>query len=81
MPTIENIRTEALALSIPERAELARDLLLSLEGDECEEELDADLMEELQIRLDLVALGNYVASDWQESLERVRKLLHQERQS
>jgi len=80
MPTIENVRTEALSLTTPERAELARDLLLSLEGDECEAELDPDQMEELEARLDLVASGNHVASDWQESLERVRKLLHQGRQ-
>ncbi len=75
MSAVDHIRDQALSLDDSERAMLARDLLVSLESSGPEEEAQSDWAAEIQTRSDAVARGEFSASDWRESVERVRKHL------
>ena len=75
MSTVDNVRDQALKLDEPERATLARDLLISLEGVEADEDAQSAWATEIQARSDAVARGEFSASDWRESLQRVREHL------
>jgi hypothetical protein len=73
MSTVDHIRDQALTLDDTERAMLVRDLLVSLEGIGPEEDAEPAWAAEIQARSDAVARGEFSASDWRESVERVRK--------
>lgn len=75
MSAVDNVRDQALKLDEPERATLARDLLVSLESVEPDEDAPSAWATEIQARSDAVASGEFSATDWRESVERVREHL------
>jgi putative addiction module component (TIGR02574 family) len=81
MSTVDDIRNQALELSPEDRARLARDLLLSLEPETRQEESESAWAGEIEARSAAVARGEFTASDWRESLERIRETLSKRRRS
>ena len=79
MSAVDHVRDQALSLDDSERAMLARDLLVSLESTSPDEGAQSDWAVEIQARSDAVARGEFSASDWKESVERVRKHLARRR--
>jgi hypothetical protein len=79
MGTVDNLRDQALKLDEPERATLARDLLVSLEDIEPDADAQSAWTTEIQSRSDAVACGEFSASDWKESVQRVREHLAKRR--
>jgi Putative addiction module component len=79
MTTIETF-SQALQLSESDRAELAHQLLLSLET-ECDEpaEVDAAWNAEIESRMDEIAKGNHATRDWRGSIQAVRNELNEGR--
>ncbi len=77
MDSADNIRSQALGLSAAQRASLVHDLLVSL--DEAGPDADADVAwaEELEARSAAYVAGEAQASDWQESVARLRASLKQ----
>jgi hypothetical protein len=80
MHTADDILSQALDLPLADRAWLARDLLLSLESDESDDDAEATWADEVEARSDAVARGEFTAADWRESVARIRREL-QKRQS
>ena len=64
---------QALQLPEPERASLARQLLLSLEPEDFDIDSEAAWAVEIEARLDAVAQGRFAAREWREALENIRK--------
>lgn len=62
-------------LSDRDRAELARQLLLSLEGIQSESDLDEAWEAEIERRLAAHDRGETAAIDWEESVERARRAI------
>jgi hypothetical protein len=77
---INDLRSQAMELGESERALLARDLLLSLDRDVHEDARQAWALE-IQSRSDAVARGEFTASDWRKSVDRIRTVLAQRRSS
>jgi hypothetical protein len=75
MPVADEIRDSALAFSLDERAELARDLLLSLEAEELDNDVEQAWTDEAMRRSQAFAQGETTARDWRESVRRVRQSL------
>jgi hypothetical protein len=75
MNTPDEILSRALDLPLHDRAWLARDLLLSLEPEDSDADTEAIWASEIEARSDAVARGEFTASDWRESIARVRKEL------
>lgn len=71
MSRVDDLRSQVLQLSEDERAALARDLLISLDGD-VDAEPDLAWVAEIQARAETVARGEFAACDWRESVARVR---------
>ena len=65
------LRLDALALSEPERAELARDLVASLDGPE-ELEAAAAWDREICLRINAIELGQAILFDPEEVISRAR---------
>ena len=72
MSSVEDLRSRAMELSRAERAVLARELLLSLETEEPQEDAEAVWAEEIEARSEAVARGELALSDWRESMDRLR---------
>ena len=81
MSTGDDIRDRALGLSKEDRARLARDLLLSLDSEELDEDCESAWAAEINARSAAVARGDFTASDWRESLERARQVLRRRAES
>jgi len=83
MSSLNQIRRQALQLSASERAGLVRELLLSLEEVDLENDTDIEAawMDEIRARAEAVASGNFTASDWRESVDRIRNELERRRSS
>lgn len=81
MSSVDQIREQALELPQEARAGLARDLLLSLEPDEQQDDVDSAWAEEIEARAAAVALGEHAVSDWREAMARVRQALSERRGS
>lgn len=73
MSTADDLMIQALALPAQQRAAMAQQLLHSLEPEDPDAE-DA-WAEEIQARSDVVHSGNYIARDWREALDDIRKQL------
>lgn len=73
MSVSDDLLNQVLALPEQDRAAIAQRLLESLEP----EDLDAEeaWAEEILARSDAVHSGNYVAHDWREAIEDIRKRL------
>jgi putative addiction module component (TIGR02574 family) len=79
MTITEQVRDQALRLSIEDRALLARDLLESLEPHDAPEVVEAAWLEEIEGRAEAYEGGQMAADDWQASLERARQRLRERR--
>jgi|GEM_PF-934414 len=82
MSTLDELRSQALELPPAHRAGLARDLLMSLEPGEASTDsdtIDVDWADEIRDRAEAVASGNFSATDWRDSVERLRNELAQRR--
>ena len=75
MNAVQEIRQLVLSLPEDDRASLARDLLASLEPDDSDTDVDAAWAAEIEARSQAVARGEFTASDWRESVERIRQTL------
>jgi putative addiction module component (TIGR02574 family) len=80
MATKDELLTDALRLPVNERAEMAQELLRSLDG-EPEEDVEAAWMAEIRRRLDEVRAGRAKTLSAEESLRRVDEILAQGRPS
>jgi putative addiction module component (TIGR02574 family) len=74
MATKDELLTDALRLPVNERAEMAQELLRSLDG-EPEEDVEAAWTAEIQRRLDEVRAGRAKTFSAEESLRRVDETL------
>ena len=83
MNALDHVRTQALQLSAAERAGLARELLLSLESGELTDDSDVETIwaDEIRARAEAVASRDFAASDWRESVDRIRGELARRRSS
>lgn len=79
MSTCNDIFTQALGLPVEDRALLARDLLVSLESEGFDDDADHAWADEIQARSEAVAKGEFTATDWRESIERIRQELAKRR--
>lgn len=73
MPTLDDVRKNALQLNTHQRAELAHDLLLSLQEASFECNAASELAAEVITRSDAVHHGQAVLHDPGESVDRVRR--------
>ncbi len=76
MTTADRILDEALLLPQDARAEMARRLLISLETDSTEDGAESEFVSEVLRRRDSIRCGTALASDWDETLQRVRQALN-----
>lgn len=77
-----DVRSQALQLSVEERAGLIRDLILSLEDSPTvEADAESQWADTIRERADQVASGEFTAAEWRESVERVRTILTARRSS
>lgn len=81
MKTMDEIRSTVLTLPSQQRAELARDLLASLEDAQVDADCDAVWAEEVLARSDALRKGDATARGWRESVERVRQALDNQESS
>jgi hypothetical protein len=79
MNTANEILNQALGLPVEDRASIARDLLISLESEEFDDEAETAWPGEIEARSDAVARGEFTATDWRESIERIRNELARRR--
>jgi putative addiction module component (TIGR02574 family) len=75
MNTSNELIDRVLSLPEPERASLARKLLLSLEPSDYDSDSDAAWAVELEARLAAVDGGRFAASEWRQTLTRIRQSL------
>jgi len=80
MTIAEQVRDQALQLSVGERAWLARDFLESLETSESPEVVEAAWLEEIEARAEAYASGQMKADDWETSLDRAKARVQARRQ-
>lgn len=80
MATGDDIRDQIFALPAIERADLARQLLLSLENDSFDEDVQRVWAEEAERRSAAYRQGETDSRDWQESVDEMRESLRQRRQ-
>ncbi len=80
MATGDDLRSQLFALSAPERADLARQLLLSLETDSFDDDVQRPWAEEADRRSAAYQQGETESRDWQESVNEMRESLKQRRQ-
>jgi len=75
MPLASDLVTRVLDLSPADRAELARQLILSLESQPPDPDADAAWEAEIERRLTQVDRGEVTLVDWRDSIERIRASL------
>lgn len=75
MATVDELRTQALELSVVERARLARDLILSLEEKEPTTDWSDAWSSEIEQRSADYQAGRTVARDWEDVVDRIRTAL------
>jgi len=74
MASAPDIFNAAMSLSSPQRAELARQLLLSLEAETVDEDVDGAWGEEIEKRRQAIRAGQPLR-DWEDVLADIRKSL------
>ena len=75
MSDLNDFLNRAMELPEPDRAALARHLLASLEPEDFDPDDEAVWAKEIEARLDAIERGDFVASDWRESIARIRQSL------
>ena len=78
MASVDELRRQALNLSAEHRAELAHDLLLSLEP-VCDDDTNEEWAREIERRSEAYQRGEATALDWRESVEQIREALRESR--
>jgi putative addiction module component (TIGR02574 family) len=76
MTTCSQVLDAALALNPDQRAEVAHQLLLSLETEDFDEDADQAWAAEIQRRLQAIRSGNAVLRDWDEAVANIRRAIH-----
>ena len=71
----DDILSQALDLPLSDRASLARDLLVSLEASDFDDDAEGAWAAEIETRMEKVSRGEFSATEWRESVERVRREL------
>ncbi len=79
MATGDDLRSQLFALPAPERADLAKQLLLSLENENFDEGVQQAWAEEAERRSVAYEKGETESRDWQESVNEIRETLKQRR--
>lgn len=79
MSTVELLREQLLTLPVRERASLATLLLASLETQLLDDGAEQAWIEEAESRALAYSQGQLTASDWRESVDRIRQVLAQRR--
>ena len=80
MATGDDLRSLIFALPAIERADLARQLLLSLEKDSFDDDVQRAWAEEAERRSTSYQQGETESREWQESVNEMRESLRQRRQ-
>jgi hypothetical protein len=80
MATGDGLRSQIFALPAIERADLARQLVLSLENDSFDDDVQRVWAEEARRRSEAYQQGETGSRDWQESVNEMRESLRQNRQ-
>ena len=75
MTTPSQIVDAAMALNASQRAEVAHQLLLSLEPDDFDADADSAWAEEIQRRRQAIRDGRVILRDWDEALADIRQSL------
>lgn len=75
MSVLDDLLHRALELPEPDRATLARRLLLSLEPEDFDDDSEAAWATEIAARLDRVENGQFTARDWREVIADLQKAL------
>ena len=75
MTTPTQILDAALALDTAQRAEVAHQLLVSLEADDFDDDADPAWAAEIRRRLQAIRQGKVVLRDWDEALADIRQSL------
>ena len=81
MSTVDLLREQLLTLPVRERATLATLLLASLEEEPLDGTSQQAWKEEAESRSLAYSQGQLAASDWRESVDRIRQVLAQRRKS
>ena len=80
MATGDDLRNQIFALPAIERADLARQLLLSLENESFDDDVQRQWAEEVERRSAAYRQSETDSRDWQESVHEMRESLKQRRQ-
>jgi hypothetical protein len=80
MATGDDLRSQVLALPATDRADLARQLLLSLETDSFDDDVQRAWTEEAERRSAAYQQGESKSRGWRESVDELRESLKQRRQ-
>ena len=76
MSSPTDVLTQAMQLPLEARADIAHQLLLSLEPEEFgDDEVAAAWQQEIETRLQKIASGNFLAHDWRQALQEIRQEL------
>ena len=73
MSTPSQVLEAAMALSLEQRAEVAHNLLLSLETADFDQDADQAWAAEVRRRLQAIREGRVVLHDWDDALARIRR--------
>ena len=79
MSTADDILNQAMQLPTDDRANLARQLLLSLEPGDFDDDAEAAWGIEIDARLAAMDNGTSAPSPWPEALVRIRQAMHASR--
>ena len=78
--TSTEVLTNAMQLPEKDRAEIAHQLLLSLEPEAFgDDEIASAWQQEIEARMEKVVSGKYQAHDWREALKEIRQNLKETR--
>jgi putative addiction module component (TIGR02574 family) len=75
MTTPSQVLDAALGLNPDQRADIAHQLLLSLEPDDIDEDADQAWAAEIRRRLQAIREGRILLRDWDEALTGIRQIL------
>jgi putative addiction module component (TIGR02574 family) len=79
MSVAPDLLPKLLSLTVPERAEIAHRLILSLEEPDFDAESEALWAVELEARMASVREGHAAGTAWRDSIDRMRFELHREK--
>ena len=79
MSSPTDVLTQAMQLSEKERADIAHQLLLSLEPEDFgDDEIASAWQQEIETRLQKISSGNFQAHDWRQAIQEIRQELQKD---